>query len=364
MMGGLEPTIDALAHRAASAVKDAARSRVAHGPEPDELSAMLQRRRSRRRIATGVLAVAAVLAIVVVGRGLSAGVPGLTIEDVVGDPTREDVVDGQEPDVVGIWKGRRDDGCGRLAGLVLQLSPDGTFDTWSQGMGVSPLAAGTYEVDRSVLTFTNDRADVFLDALVPGDSWTWQVAVDTTTGELDVHVPQTHEIGHRTEHHGNDGPEPHEPVDAGTECSFIRVGSPTRLTETEAGWRLPSSPAELSGQWLLEDGPAGVVLDVGPGARYELRLDAWKFDLVDDVGTLQISEDGTLLLTSGGGNSCAAGDSWIWTNLRYTPGMPGPPDPERDALTGIPSGLTGTVSQDDCGRRLGPHLTWLRVFRR
>jgi hypothetical protein len=231
-------------------------------------------------------------------------------------------------------------------------------------MGVSPLAAGTYEVDRSALTFTNDRTDVFLDALVPGDSWIWEVAVDTAPGELKVHVPEAYEIGNRTGSYGNRGPEPHAPVDAGTECDFTRVPTPTRLTETEAGWRLPASPAELSGQWLLENGPAGALLDVGPGGRYELRLDAWIFDPVDDRGTLQILEDGTLRLTSDGGSSCAAGDSWVWTNLRFTPGMPGPPDPENDAFSGIPSGMTGTVSEDDCGWGLGPGLMWLRVFNR
>jgi hypothetical protein len=106
------------------------------------------------------------------------------------------------------------------------------------------------------------------------------------------------------------------------------------------------------------------MLDVGPGPRYELRLDAWMFDLVDDRGTLQILEGGTLHLTSTGGESCGAGDSWIWTNLRFAPGTPGPPDPENDAFSGIPSGLTATVSQDDCEWGLGPDLTWLRVFDR
>jgi hypothetical protein len=84
-MSGRDP-IDSLARRAAAALEDAARPRVARAPDPDELRAVHGRRRARQRIATGAAAAAAVAVLLGVGTGLLPDRLEVWIEDVVGEP--------------------------------------------------------------------------------------------------------------------------------------------------------------------------------------------------------------------------------------------------------------------------------------
>jgi hypothetical protein len=255
--------------------------------------------------------------------------------------------------VVGFWLAEGE--CGDLGGQALQLAPDGTFYSWYDWLGANPTARGSYEVDQSTLTFTNDHDQ---SVIAPGGSWVWDVSIDQTTGDLDVHVPAAYDLRAWDDE-----------TAAGTRCSARRVQSPTTLTAAEAGWRLPT-PAELMGPWLIEDGPAGVLLFLdGDAGTYKLDLDAWTVAWIGgvcqptngDCGTFRILETGTIMFTSRGagigGGSCVAGQSWVWTDVRFTPGTP-----EDGSLRGIPSGLTAVVGRDDCGWGLGPDLTWLRVY--
>jgi hypothetical protein len=252
--------------------------------------------------------------------------------------------------VVGFWIAEGE--CGDLGDHALQLAPDGTFYAWYDWLGANPTARGSYEVGQSTLIFTNDHHE---SVLASGGSWVWNVSIDRTTGDLDVHVPASYDLRAWDDE-----------TAAGTRCSFGRVQSPTTLTAAEAGWRLPTS-GELMGPWLIEDGRAGVLLFLdGDAGTFKLDLDAWTDAWIGghvdppangDFGTFRILQTGTLIFTSDGGGSCAAGQSWVWTDVRFTPGTP-----EDGSLRGIPSGLTAVVGQDDCGWGLGPDLTWLRVY--
>jgi hypothetical protein len=289
--------------------------------------------------------------------GIAAAALVVIVVLMVAQTGKDAPIAGQPEDeaagVVGFWLANRYPGrtpCGDLTGWVLQLAPDGTFYSWIDFVGMSLITEGTYETNPSTLTFTRDRVD---HRVVPTYSWVWETSIDEATGNLDVHVPEAYDRGNRFE--------PSELVEGGTECSFVRGQSPTTMASSEAGWRLPTS-SELSGGWMLENGPAGIWLSLdGNTGTYDFHMSVDRMGTLRQ-GTFRILEDGTLQLTSAGQDSCQAGDSWVWTNLQFSPGMPGMPGQGDKALSGIPSGLTGTVSQDDCGRGLGPDLIWLRVY--
>jgi len=243
-------------------------------PDPGALER--QHRNQRWRVAkqkAGVYALVAglVIAGVVLSiRSLREGEEGSRTPGTV--PGAEPSLRGLVPTVdglAGIWIIDDDDP------LLVRFSPDGTYAFDNIGsLDTDPAAAGTYEVNGRIITFTNGRSRICPD----GDRYGWRAGL-TEDGRLHVLHLSTAEVI-------DDIPD---------DCDLVGESTWTRVSPSSpAGARIPaklagesappSTESALRGIWLLEGG--GHLLRFGTDGTYALDDAGALGKNPDDVGTV------------------------------------------------------------------------------
>jgi hypothetical protein len=299
-------------------------------PDPGALER--QHRSQRWHVAkqkTGVYALVAglVIAGVVFGvRSLREGEEGSRTPETV--PGAEPPLRGLVPTVEGlsgIWIIDDDNP------LLVRFSPDGTYAFDNIGsLDADPAAAGTYEVNGRMITFTNGRSRICPD----GDRFGWRAGL-TEDGRLHVvYTVVTDDV--------------EDDCDLVGESTWTRVSpsSPAgaRISAKPAGEAAPpSTESALRGIWLLEGG--GHLLRFSTDGTYALDDAGALGNDPDDVGTLAVDGQGGITLTSGAeSRTCAAGELWVWEQVRLAGGT-----------------LRGVVAENACPNNVEVDMTWVRL---
>jgi hypothetical protein len=227
----------------------------------------------------------------------------------------------------GIWLFRPD------GDLLLRFGRDGSFAFIPDGyVG----GFGTYEVQGQTIRFT------YTGGRFCSGAFTWEVDLPEDGRLRAVNIRSTSPC------------EPERQLGLETNWTRVSPGSPAaeEITAESAGGsqQLPlRSESDLDGVWLLEG--RGVLLRIGTDGSYVIDDGGELVTGPDDRGSFEVdSASGILTLTSAANSrTCAEGDSWIWANAEL----------RTDAEFSFR--LRGIVTEDACGRDLGPDLMWLRL---
>jgi len=228
----------------------------------------------------------------------------------------------------GIWLFRPD------GDLLLRFGRDSSFAFIPDGyVG----GFGTYEVKGRTIRFT------YTGGRFCSGAFTWEVGLPEDGRLRAVNIRSTSPC------------EPEREVGLETNWTRVSPGSPaaeeiTAGTSARESQQLPlRSESALHGVWLLEG--RGVLLRLGTDGSYAIDEGGELVTGPDDQGTFEVDGQGTLTLTSGANSrTCAEGDSWIWANAEL----------RTDAEFSFRR-LRGVVTEDACGRDLGPDLRWFRL---
>lgn len=299
------------------------------------------------RVLIRAVAVGAVLALAVAACGgtparqtkaeTDAAAPAPADEDTVDDP--ELVIEGEAPTpetLAGIWSNETPG----WEDVLVYFGADGTFVGSRSGnfgkdgadaTGYRPVIVASYEIDGRTVTVTFRE-----DSCAPkGSTFAWETGVpeDGRLHNVWLAVP------------GGSCP-PY----VGLEFRWVRVSpsSPasagiTAEVSSEDG-RPPTDAREFFGIWLLEG--TGYLVRFDSDGTY-LLADDGRLLTDPDRGTVEVDEEGRLTLTSGkDSRTCSKGHAWVWRDVRILSGQ---------------GALRGAGGRDDCGRHLGPDLTWVRL---
>jgi hypothetical protein len=302
-------------------------------PDPGALER--QHRSQRWHVAkqkTGVYALVAGLVIAGVVFGIRSLREGEEQPRTPGTmPGTELSLQGLEPSVdglAGIWIIDDDNP------LLVRFSPDGTYAFDDLGLlDSSPAAAGTYVVNGRIITFTNGRSRICSN----GDRYAWRAGL-TEDGRL----------------HALDLGKAVVTDDVEDDCDLVGESTWTRVSPSSpAGARISAKPAgeaappstewALRGIWLLEGG--GHLLRFSTDGTYALDDAGALGNDPDDVGTLAVDGQGGITLTSGAeSRTCAAGELWVWEQVRLAGGT-----------------LRGVVAENTCPNNVEVDMTWVRL---
>ncbi|MGH2682991.1 MAG: hypothetical protein ACRDIX_07135 [Actinomycetota bacterium] len=298
-----------------------------------------QRRRSLRRKAE---VYALVGALVVVGAALGIGAlrylsdgqprpgraPNVSPEGTDQSPTPVEELPPTVDRLAGIWLIRPD------GDLLLRLGRDGSFAFIPDGyVG----GFGTYEVMGQTITFT------YTGGRFCSGMFTWEAGLPEDGRLRAVNIRSTSPC------------EPERQV--GRETNWTRVSPWSDAAGQITAERSPPlahepripSESLIQGVWLLEE--RGVLLRLG-GGSYALDGGGELVTVPDDQGTFEVdSATGVFSFTSGpNSRTCAEGDSWAWANAELSTNT------EFSVMR-----LRAIVTEDACGKNLGPDLVWFRL---
>lgn len=228
----------------------------------------------------------------------------------------------------GIWLFRPD------GDLLLRFGRDGSFAFIPDGyVG----GFGTYEVKGRTIRFTYTGGRFCSGAFI------WEGGLPEEGRLRAVNIRSTSPC------------EPERQVGLETNWTRVSPWSPAAEEITAESAResqqLPlRSESVLHGVWLLEG--RGVLLRLGTDGSYAIDDGGELVTGPDDQGAFEVdSAMGILTLTSGAkSRTCAQRDTWIWANAEL----------RTNAEFGFRK-LRGVVTEDACGRDLGPDLMWFRL---
>lgn len=213
--------------------------------------------------------------------------------------------------------------------LMLRFGSDGTFAFIPDGdVG----GFGTYEVDGQTITF------VYTGGRFCSGGFEWNASLLGDGRLRAVNVSSSSPC------------EPERQV--GLETTWTQVSPRSAAVEkitadvsSEVFRPLPpGSRSILHGIWLLEG--SGILLRLGADGSYDIDDGGELVTDPDDVGTFEVDgESSTLTFTSGADSrTCAEDDIWVWTSAELGEGV-----------------LRVVVTEDGCGKDLGPDLVWVRL---